>query len=64
MKPLGKKADDFTEIIRPEDVFEEVKTITLLLFPDFDFTLVASTYNDIIKLFNGEYAGYQKCDTD
>ena len=64
MKPLGKKTDDFKGIIRPKNIFEEVKTITLLLFPHFDFTLVSSTYHDIVKLFNGEYVGYQKCDTD
>jgi len=64
VKPWGKTTDDFREIIRPDDIFEEVKTIISLLFPGFDFTLVSSTYHDILKLFNGEYAGYQKCDTD
>jgi hypothetical protein len=64
LKPLGKEADDFQKIIRPKNIYEEVKTITSLLFPDFDFSLVSSIYQDIIKLFNGEYVGYQKCDTD
>ncbi len=64
MKPLGKENDDFKGISRPEDIFEEVKAIISLLLPDFDFTLISNTYYDIIKLFNGEYAGYQKCDTD
>ncbi len=64
MKPWGKTTCDFNEIIRPDDIFEEVKTIISLLFPDFDFTLVTSTYHDILKLFNGEFVGFQKCDTD
>jgi hypothetical protein len=64
VKPSGEKINDFNGIIRPDDIFEEVKAITSLLFPNFDFTLVSSTYHDIIKLFNGEYVGYQKCDTD
>jgi hypothetical protein len=64
VKPLGKEPDDFYRIIRPKDIYEEVKTITLLLFPNFDFFLVSRTYQDIIRLFNGEYVGYQKCDTD
>jgi hypothetical protein len=64
VKPLGKEIEDFRRIIRPQNIFGEVKSITSLLFPNFDFTLVARTYHDIIKLFNGEYVGYQKCDTD
>jgi hypothetical protein len=64
VKPWGKTTDDFKEIIRPADFFEEIKTIISLLFPHFDFTLITSTYHDILKLFNGEYIGYQRCDTD
>lgn len=64
MKPLGAETKDFRQIVRPQNIFKEVKTITSLLFPNFDFTLVSSTYHDIIKLFNGEYVGYQKCDTE
>jgi hypothetical protein len=64
VKPLGEKSDDFKKIIRPDDIFQEVKRIITLLFSNFDFTSVSSTYHDIIKLFNGECVGYQKCDTD
>ena len=64
VKPLGKETDDFQKILRPENIYEEVKSITLLLFPSFDFSLVSRTYQDIIKLFNGEYGDYQKCDTE
>jgi hypothetical protein len=64
VKPWGKTTDDFKEIIRPDDIFAEVKTIVSLLFPNFDFSFVSSMYHDILKLFNGKYVGYQKCDTD
>jgi hypothetical protein len=64
VKSLRKTTDDFKKIIRPDDIFKEVKTIISSLFPIFDFTLVSTTYHDILKLFNGEYVGYQKCDTD
>jgi hypothetical protein len=64
VKPVGNKTEDFKKIIRPDDIFQEVKTIIALVYPNFDFTLVSNTYYDIIKLFNGEYDGYQKCDTD
>ena len=64
VKPLEKTTDDFKEIIRPDDIFKEVKTIISLLFPHFDFTVVTNTYHDILKLFNGEFFGYQKCDTN
>jgi len=64
VKPSEKETDDFHRIIRPKNIYEEVKTITKLLLPNFDFSLVSRTYQDIIKLFKGEFVGYQKCDTD
>ncbi len=64
MKSLSDTTEDFSGIIRPKDIFQEVKTITFLIFPSFHFDVVASIYDDIIKLFNGEYAGYFRCDTD
>jgi len=64
MKPLPKSSEVLNGIIRPKDIFAEVKTITSLIFPFFDFELLTSIYHDIVKLFNGEYVGYLKCDTD
>ncbi len=63
MKSLSDTTEDFSRIIRPKDLFKEVWTITLLIYPRFNFDLVVSIYDDIIKLFNGEYAGYLRCDT-
>ena len=54
---------NFSEIIRPKNVFEEVTKIISLIFPDFNYDLLSNSYRDIIRLFNGKYFGYQKCDT-
>jgi hypothetical protein len=64
VKLMGKKPEYLEEILRPKNIFEEVKTITSLIFPEFNFSLVSSICHDIVKLFHGEYVGYQKCDTD
>jgi len=50
-------------ISRPENLLEEVRQIVLMMFPDFDFSEVNSVYQDIVKLFNGEFCGYRKCNT-
>lgn len=64
MKSKKAATQDMGAILRPKYIFEEIKTIISLMFPCFDFDLVASVYADVIKLFNGEYVGYLRCDTD
>jgi hypothetical protein len=64
MKSKQEETDDSNGILRPKYIFEEIITITSLIFPHFNFELVSSIYHDIIKLFNGEYVGYLKGDTD
>ena len=64
MKSWQERTEDFSGIIRPKHIFEEIKTITSLIFSHFNFDLVTSIYHDIKKLFNGEYLGYLECDTD
>lgn len=63
MQPLQSITENFDSIIRPKDVFSEVKETILLVRPHFDFDLFDSIYQDIVKLFNGEYFGYQGCNT-
>ena len=46
----------------PQDVFDEVKKIVLMIFPQFDFAPVALTLRDVLRLFQGLYPGYQACD--
>jgi hypothetical protein len=51
------------DIISPKDILEEVKTIVFLMVPDFDFSWIHTVYQDIIKLFEGDFVGYRKCNT-
>jgi hypothetical protein len=41
----------------------EVKQIVLLMFPHFDFTQVQDVFDDVLRLFDGKYPGYRKCNT-
>ena len=47
----------------PQDVYAEVKKITLLVFRKFDFNQFDKVFGDILKLFNGNYPGYRRCNT-
>lgn len=44
-------------------VLKEVKHIVSLLFPDFDYATLDRVFNDIVRLFRGEYPGYARCQT-
>jgi hypothetical protein len=48
----------------PQSVFDEAKTIVLLMFPEFNFDQMERVFKDIVRLFNGEYPGYKKCTTE
>ncbi|MFH1146553.1 MAG: hypothetical protein V1736_02455 [Pseudomonadota bacterium] len=48
---------------RPEDVHREVRAIILLMFPEFDFVVFDTAFEDALRLFRGEYPGYQGCNT-
>jgi hypothetical protein len=48
----------------PRNVFDEVQTIVLLMFKEFDFDQMDKVFRDIVRLFNGEYPGYRKCSTE
>jgi hypothetical protein len=52
-----------TPFIRPLDVMTEVKEIVRSMFPHFDFAWVMRVYQDITRLFRGDYPGYRKCNT-
>jgi hypothetical protein len=54
---------NFNDIIRPKDIINEIITITSFILPDYNHDFLLSVYQDIIKLFNGKYVGYKKCDT-
>jgi len=54
---------NYEQIVRPQNIMEEVCFIILEIFPDFDFSQILSIYQDIFKLFNGDFIGYRKCNT-
>jgi hypothetical protein len=45
----------------PQSVLDEVKTVVLMMFPEFDFEHVNCVFEDVVRLFRGQYPGYQKC---
>jgi hypothetical protein len=47
----------------PEDVFTEVVTIALMMFPRFDTGSLKNRFQDAWRLFGGQYPGYRACDT-
>ena len=53
----------FVNMDDPQSVFDEVRTIALMVFPDFDFEPVKAVSNDVVDLFQGKYPGYQECNT-
>jgi hypothetical protein len=46
----------------PQLVFEEVSRIIKWIYPYLDFTSLDRAFQDVVKLFQGEYPGYQGAD--
>jgi hypothetical protein len=66
--PLVVLSNKFTcperiSLDNPQDVMAEVKKIVLLMFKKFEFNLFEQTFGDILKLFDGNYPGYSRCNT-
>lgn len=55
--------DYFVNTGNPQSVMDEVKTIVLMLFDEFNFDKVEKGYLDFLALFAGRYSGYKKCNT-
>ena len=53
----------FVDMDNPQSVLEEVKTIVMMIFREFDFDPIDSVFNDFEALFHGRYPGYRKCNT-
>lgn len=62
MKCTGK-FEDLIPMADPRSVFDEVCHIVSLSNADFDCTVLDRVFQDVVKLFRGEYPGYQKCNT-
>lgn len=48
---------------KPEEVMEEVKTLSLMVDESLDWETVEAIYGDVVGLFSGLYPGYRKCNT-
>jgi hypothetical protein len=48
----------------PQSILDEVQTIASMMFKEFDFDILNHIFQDIVRLFHGEYPGYQKCNTE
>ena len=52
------------EMKDPRKVLNEVKIIISKEFPEFNFVPLYKVFYDIVRLFEGKYPGYQKCNTN
>ena len=48
----------------PQSIISEVKVIISMEIPEFDFSPLYQVFYDIVRLFQGDYPGYRKCNTD
>jgi hypothetical protein len=48
----------------PQSVLDEVRTIALMMFQEFNFDTLDQIFKDIVRLFKGEYPGYRECNTE
>ncbi len=51
------------DIEDPQSVLHEVRTTVLMISNGFDFGPVDMVYEDIVRLFSGNYPGYRECNT-
>ena len=58
-----EKYEDLIFMADPQAVFEEVLRIVTFLHPQFDFRSLERVFQDVLKIFRGEYPGYQQCNT-
>src|SRR4030042_4176970 len=63
MMPETIESADLVYIEDPHEVWAEVKKTISLMFPHFDFNPVKDVFYDILRLFEGRYPGYRKCNT-
>lgn len=48
----------------PQYVMDEVRVVVPMMFQEFDFYTLNYVFKDIVRLFNGEYPGYSRCNTE
>jgi hypothetical protein len=55
------KLEDLVPMNDPQNVIEEIQKIVFMMFPRFNFDPTYKVFNDVLKLFRGEYPGYRQC---
>lgn len=65
MDPIRNKLilDDLIKMDFPQSVFEEVRNLLLLVYPDYDCTWITKVFKDMVNLYGGNYPGYRQCTT-
>jgi hypothetical protein len=64
MAESNKIQTDLVDINNNRAILKEVKYISSLINPQFDFQHIDKAFIDIEKLFNGRYPGYRNCNTN
>jgi hypothetical protein len=61
--PEFVQCKDLVSMEDPREVLYEVKGIVQLMYPVFNFPPIQKVFQDVVKLFLGEYPGYGACNT-
>ncbi|NMC75445.1 MAG: hypothetical protein GYA56_13960 [Geobacteraceae bacterium] len=54
---------DLIKMDFPRSVYDEVRELVSLVYADYDFTWIDAVFNDVVRLYNGNYPGYRQCTT-
>lgn len=63
MKRFPGPPPKVSRLDRPTSILDEVKLFIEMVFPGFDFQEVEQVYEDVKRLFAGDYPGYRPCNT-
>lgn len=63
MDDITRHYCDILFLKSPDTILAEVKHICRMLYPDCDLHDLETVYHDNLKLFQGEYGGFQACNT-
>ena len=55
--------EELIYVENPPEILAEVRKVVSLILPQFDFNPFEQVFDDILKLFAGNYPGYRKCNT-
>ena len=59
----NNKLDELTDTNSPAETLAEIKNILLLIDPSLDTSPIEKVFEDIVRLFNGEFPGYKANNT-